>query len=224
MNRIWENWNEKNKRIEKWLQLIHKFFYTLDSSLLPRIKKELNLLLYESGNQKKKIIQTFMKELPLLIDIINEDVKAAYFGDPACVDIEEAFFMYPGFYAILVHRVAHILHQVKARYLPRMLSEYAHAKTGIDIHPGATIQKGFFIDHGTGVVIGETTDIGEGVRLYQGVTLGALSLKDGRNEEKKKRHPTIGNHVILYANCAVLGGQTKIEDYRIVGIQEIIKK
>lgn len=224
MSSVCKIWERKRKYITKWIIFIQEFFYTLNPKLLKKIKRGLSYLLFESGEKKKSLINKVMNEMPHDIDTINEDLFAALKGDPAAINEEEIFFLYPGFYAIFVHRIAHLLFKNGATYLPRMLSEYAHEKTGIDIHPGATIKKGFFIDHGTGVVIGETAIIGEDVRMYQGVTLGALSLKDARKKKNKKRHPTIGNHVILYANCAVLGGDTKIEDYQIIGIQEIIKK
>ena len=219
-----ESWIRKRKYLKKWILLIQEFFYTLNPQLLKKIRRWLSYLLFEKKEKKKRIIMEVMKTIPSFIDIMNEDLLAALKGDPAAKDEEEIFFLYPGFYAVFIYRIAHLLYEKKVNYLPRMLSEYAHEKTGIDIHPGAQIKKGFFIDHGTGVVIGETTMIGEDVRMYQGVTLGALSLKDARKKKNKKRHPTIGNHVILYANCAVLGGETVIDDYQIIGIQEIIKK
>jgi serine O-acetyltransferase len=152
---------------------------------------------------------------------LEQDVDAAFRGDPAARSHHEIIFSYPGLEAITVYRVAHELHQLAVPFIPRMMTEFAHAKTGIDIHPGATIGPGFFIDHGTGVVIGETTNIGRGVKLYQGVTLGALSFtKDDDGSLAKgayKRHPTLEDGVIVYANATILGGQTVIGARAVVG-------
>jgi serine O-acetyltransferase len=149
------------------------------------------------------------------------DVEAAFRGDPAARSHHEIIFCYPGLEAITVYRVAHELYALAVPFIPRMMTELAHAKTGIDIHPGARIGPGFFIDHGTGVVIGETTDIGVGVKLYQGVTLGALSFtKDGDGVLTKgayKRHPTLEDGVVVYANATILGGQTVIGTRAVVG-------
>jgi len=144
---------------------------------------------------------------------LNEDVAAAFRGDPAAKSIEEIIFSYPGLQAITAHRVAHALHRERVPMIPRILSEHAHGRTGIDIHPGARIAGGFFIDHGTGVVIGETCRIGRNVKLYQGVTLGALSVKRNPDEDPwdpKQRHPTIEDNVTLYAGATILGGETVI--------------
>src|SRR5205823_790412 len=144
--------------------------------------------------------------------VLELDVEAAYRGDPAARSHHEIIFCYPGLEAITVYRVAHELHHLGVPFIPRMMTELAHSKTGIDIHPGATIGPGFFIDHGTGVVIGETTEIGRGVKLYQGVTLGALSFtKDDDGTLLKggyKRHPTLHDGVVVYANATILGGKT----------------
>ena len=139
----------------------------------------------------------FFSHLDKVKDILSKDIEMFYESDPACESYEEVILTYPGFYAIYVHRVAHILYELNIPLIPRMMSEYAHSKTGIDIHPGANIGNYFFIDHGTGIVIGETTLIGERVKIYQGVTLGALSLTDGQRLKGSKRHPTIGNNVTI---------------------------
>lgn len=157
--------------------------------------------------------------LPDLIEILDGDVEAAYLGDPAATGNDEIIICYPGFQAVMVHRIAHKLHEMEVPLLPRMMSEHAHSVTGIDIHPGATIGRNFFIDHGTGVVIGETTEIGQNVKMYQGVTLGALSFptdEDGNLKRGFKRHPTIEDEVILYANATVLGAIT-IGEGSVVG-------
>ena len=158
--------------------------------------------------------------LPDIRAQLAKDVLAAYDSDPAATGIDEIVACYPGLYAIAVYRVAHHLLQLGAQVLPRMLTEHAHSRTGIDIHPGATIGESFFIDHGTGIVIGETSTIGNRVRIYQGVTLGALSIKDrGRTDkpQAKKRHPTIEDDAIIYANATILGGNTVIGQGAVVG-------
>ena len=161
----------------------------------------------------------FLRSLPAMREALAKDIRAAHEGDPAARDYDEIIFSYPGLFAITVYRIAHRLHALEVPLIPRIMSEAAHGRTGIDIHPGARIGESFFIDHGTGVVIGETTDIGNRVRIYQGVTLGALSLSreevDGLRN--KKRHPTIEDDVILYANATVLGGETVIGARSVIG-------
>ncbi len=157
----------------------------------------------------------FIAQLPDVLQALDLDAQAMYFGDPAAVSVDEVILSYPGFYAVAVHRIAHVLHGIGVPLLPRLLSEYAHQKTGIDIHPGATIGRSFAIDHGTGIVIGETALIGNGVKLYQGVTLGALSVQKAL--AKNKRHPTIGDNVVIYANATILGGETIIGHDTVVG-------
>jgi len=161
----------------------------------------------------------FLEYLPEIRKILTTDVHAAYQGDPAAKTIDEVVISYPGVLAITVHRIAHQLRQQDIPLLPRMMSEYAHSITGIDIHPGATIGSSFFIDHGTGVVIGETTEIGERVRIYQGVTLGALSLPKEEVEQLRyaKRHPTIEDDVTIYAGATILGGETVIGEGAVIG-------
>jgi serine O-acetyltransferase len=162
----------------------------------------------------------FLEKIPDLRHALATDVRAAFEGDPASRGYDEVIFSYPCIFAIMVFRLAHELHLQGVPLLPRMMTEFAHSKTGIDIHPGATIGKYFFIDHGTGVVIGETTEIGENVKLYQGVTLGALSFprdETGRVIRGKKRHPTIEDEVVIYAGATVLGGNTVIGKGSVVG-------
>ena len=173
---------------------------------------------YEAQGQFLAI--EFLNCLPELRKILATDVQAAYDGDPACRTTDEVIFCYPGLEAITVFRLARILHKLEVPFIPRMMTERAHQKTGIDIHPGATIGKYFFIDHGTGVVIGETCDIGEHVKLYQGVTLGALSFdtdSDGNLVRGVKRHPTIEDRVVIYANATVLGGKTTVGHHSVIG-------
>ena len=146
-----------------------------------------------------------------------DELQAGFDGDPAAKSKEEIIFSYPGFYAIYVYRLAHVLYLENVPFIPRIMSEYAHGYTGIDINPGATIGEYFFIDHGTGVVIGETTEIGRNVKLYQGVTLGALSTRQGQLLANVKRHPTIRDNVTIYSNSSVLGGETVIGENTIIG-------
>ena len=161
----------------------------------------------------------FLKELPQLRGLLATDIRAAYAGDPAARSYDEIIFSYPGLFAITVYRIANRLHHQEVPMIPRIMTEYAHNHTGIDIHPGARIGESFFIDHGTGVVIGETTEIGSRVRIYQGVTLGALSLNREECESlrQQKRHPTIEDDVIIYANATILGGQTILGARSVVG-------
>ena len=163
---------------------------------------------------------TFLEQIPDLREILATDVQAAYDGDPACKNIDEVIFCYPGLDAITVFRLAHSLLELGVPFIPRMMTEWAHRQTGIDIHPGATIGGHFFIDHGTGVVIGETCNIGEHVKLYQGVTLGALSFAtdtDGNLVRDSKRHPTIEDRVVIYANATILGGKTVVGHDSVIG-------
>jgi serine O-acetyltransferase len=161
----------------------------------------------------------FIRDLPSLRERLAKDIRAAYGGDPAARGYDEIIFSYPGLYTVTVYRIAHRLHELEVPLIPRIMTEAAHSRTGIDIHPGARIGESFFIDHGTGVVIGETTTIGDRVRLYQGVTLGALSLNREEVDalRSQKRHPTIEDDVILYANATVLGGQTVIGARSVIG-------
>jgi len=168
----------------------------------------------------RQLSARLLDALPDVRAQLGKDVLAAFESDPAATGIDEIVACYPGLYAIAIYRVAHHLLGIGAEVLPRMLTEHAHSRTGIDIHPGATIGESFFIDHGTGIVIGETSTIGNRVRIYQGVTLGALSVKDrGRTDkpQSKKRHPTIEDEAIIYANATILGGNTVIGQGAVVG-------
>ena len=179
--------------------------------LVADLERETELLL--PGRDAKAVIAEFAAGLPEIRRLVSSDVDAAYDGDPAATSRMEIVMAYPGLYAVTVHRLAHELYRLGVPVLPRVMSELAHSKTGIDIHPGATIGERFFIDHGTGVVIGETTVIGRNVRLYQGVTLGGLSFeKDASGALVKglKRHPNIEDNVVVYANATILGGGTTI--------------
>ena len=177
-----------------------------------------SLIDFEAKGQAMAI--ELLKRIPKLRRILATDVQAAFDGDPACQTTDEVIFCYPGFEAVTVYRIAHELVELDVPFIPRMMTEWAHKQTGIDIHPGASIGEYFFIDHGTGVVIGETCEIGQHVKLYQGVTLGAISFPtdaDGQLIRGSKRHPTIENDVVVYANATILGGRTVIGRESVIG-------
>lgn len=183
------------------------------------LKKELDRIVrfnpYKGAVDTATIAERFFDSLPSISEKLNQDVMAMYEGDPAAKSRSEVIQTYPGFYAIAAYRVAHQLHLLGVRGLPRVITEHAHSKTGIDIHPSAQIGNHFCIDHGTGVVIGETAVIGEHVKIYQGVTLGALSVS--KEDAIKKRHPTLEDHVVVYAGATILGGETIIGHHSVVG-------
>ena len=164
----------------------------------------------------ENICKTFFGRLPDVQQMLLKDVEAGYYGDPAAKSREDVVFSYPGLFAIFVYRIAHEFYVQDVPLLPRIMTEYAHSRTGIDINSGAEIGEYFFIDHGTGVVIGETTEIGNNVKLYQGVTLGALSTRSGQKLKGKKRHPTIRDNVTVYSGASILGGETEIGEGVIV--------
>lgn len=174
----------------------------------------------QPDQEHEEQVRRFLQCLPEVKDCLETDTQAAYDGDPAAMSTEEIMLAYPAFEAISIYRMAHILYEMKVPMLPRMMTEYAHQITGIDIHPGATIGRYFFIDHGTGVVIGETCTIGDHVKLYQGVTLGAKSFEldeNGNPVKGIKRHPDIGSHVVIYSGATILGGSTRIGDNCTIG-------
>ena len=190
--------------------------------LLERIEKQLfrqiALTLPEGQEDRAADLAAEMvAKLPQIAQKVQMDLEATFDGDPAAASREEILFSYPGLFAILVCRVAHELYHLQIPILPRMMSEYAHSHTGIDIHPGAQIGDYFFIDHGTGIVVGETTVIGDRVKLYQGVTLGALSTRDGHRSRAGQRHPTVEADVTLYSGASILGGETVIGRGSVVG-------
>ena len=169
-------------------------------------------------NEKAEhIVYQFIERIPVLREYLNSDIEAAYNGDPAAYSTDEIIFSYPGVFAITVYRIAHELWNLQVPMIPRIMTEHAHSVTGIDIHPGATIGKNFFIDHGTGIVIGETTIIGDNVKIYQGVTLGALSTRKGQQLKGVKRHPTICDNVTIYSGTSILGGDTVIGKGATIG-------
>jgi serine O-acetyltransferase len=201
------------------------------AALAPRIEAEMeHCLCYgrESSNgevgdcapKARQLAQVFLQRLPEVRKLLLRDVQAAFDGDPAATNLDEVILAYPGLLAVSVYRVAHVVYGLGVPMMARIMTEWAHSKTGCDIHPGATIGAAFFIDHATGVVIGETTDIGDGVKLYQGVTLGALSFprdSSGQIIRGRKRHPTIESGSTLYANATILGGQTVVGADSVIG-------
>ena len=176
----------------------------------------------EAEERAQEICLSFFRQIPEIRAVVQTDLQAAYDGDPAATSMDEIIFSYPGLFAITVYRLAHVLYVLKVPMIPRIMTEYAHGVTGIDIHPGATIGKYFFIDHGTGIVIGETTVIGENVKIYQGVTLGGLSTRGGQSLRGTKRHPTIEDNVTIYANAAILGGATVVGRDSVIGASAFI--
>ena len=189
------------------------------------LKRQIELaLLYKNNDncptcaaRAEEVATSFFEELPSIQQLLLKDVQAAYDGDPAAKSKEEIIFSYPGVFAVYVYRIAHILYKENVPFIPRIMTEYAHGRTGVDINSGAEIGEYFFIDHGTGVVIGETTVIGDYVKLYQGVTLGALSTRSGQQLAGKKRHPTIENNVTIYSGSSILGGETVIGEGSVIG-------
>ena len=204
--------------VQRGLALLHPCVYgdlgskDSEATIAAGLEKEIVLLM--PGADAKSVVAAFLERLPEVKRLVQTDVQAAYEGDPAATSPMEVVMAYPGLYAVSIHRLAHELYNLKVPIIPRIMSELAHSKTGIDIHPGATIGERFFIDHGTGVVVGETTVIGRNVKLYQGVTLGAKSFqKDpetGALVKGIKRHPNVEDNVVIYAGATILGGDTTI--------------
>ncbi len=218
----------QKKKIENFIDDFFHFVFLLDyhrcstkneiGTRLDGFKAEFSEILKSVSNENlnaENLAEHFFETFPKIYLKLENDAKALLKNDPAATDIEEIYYAYPGFYAIAIFRFAHELHLKNVPLIPRIWTEFAHSKTGIDIHPGAKIGKNFFIDHGTGIVIGETTVIGDNVKLYQGVTLGALSVsKDIANT---KRHPTIQPNVTIYSNATILGGETVISEGSLIG-------
>ncbi len=186
---------------------------------LARVERGLVELLQPLTDQMERtpadVASEFMEALPQVYSFLWRDAQAILAGDPASESLDEVIAAYPGFYAITAYRIAHCFYRSRVPVFPRLISEYAHRRTGVDIHPGAEIGESFFIDHATGIVVGETTKIGNNVKLYQGVTLGALSVS--KDMSRKKRHPTIEDDVIIYSNATILGGETVIGHDSIIG-------
>ena len=195
------------------------------------LSSQIGLILQGSGMEPQEAQQkaqelcvAFFQKIPRVRAMVDTDLQAAYDGDPAATGKDEVIFSYPGLFAITVYRLAHVLYELKVPMIPRMMTEHAHSLTGIDIHPGATVGKFFFIDHGTGIVIGETTVIGDNVKIYQGVTLGALSTRGGQSLRGKRRHPTIEDNVTIYAGASILGGETVIGHDCVIGSNAFITR
>ena len=178
----------------------------------------------EAEEKAQELCLAFFDQIPAVRAMVQTDLQAAYDGDPAATGMDEIIYSYPGLFAITVNRLAHVLYKLGVPMIPRMMTEHAHSVTGIDIHPGATIGKYFFIDHGTGIVVGETTVIGENVKVYQGVTLGALSTRGGQSLRGKRRHPTIEDNVTIYAGASILGGDTVIGHDCVIGSNAFITR
>ena len=201
----------------------------LIEDVMYNLNKQLNII-YQSIDKEnaeklaKETSLAFFKEIPSVRDKLSYDIEAFYNGDPAAFNVDEIIFCYPGLYAITIHRLAHVLYELNVPIIPRIMSEHAHSITGIDINPGAKIAKSFFIDHGTGIVIGETCVIGENVKIYQGVTLGALTTRGGQSLKNVRRHPTIEDNVTIYAGASILGGDTVIGANSIIGSNVFITK
>ena len=179
-------------------------------------------LVLRDAQRSEEICLEFFRSIPKVRALVQTDLQAAYDGDPAASGKEEIVYSYPGLFAITVYRLAHVLQVLGVPMIPRIMTEHAHSVTGIDIHPGATIGEHFFIDHGTGIVVGETTVIGDRVKIYQGVTLGALSTRGGQGLRGKRRHPTIEDNVTIYAGASILGGDTVIGRDSVIGSNAFI--
>ena len=201
----------------------------LMEDVMYNLNREIRLVLQNEGiedadTKAQEICLAFFGKIPEIRALVQTDVQAAYDGDPAATSKDEVIFCYPGLFAITVYRLAHVLYTLEVPMIPRIMTEYAHGITGIDIHPGATVGDYFFIDHGTGIVIGETTVIGSHVKIYQGVTLGGLTTRGGQSLRGKKRHPTIEDNVTIYAGASVLGGETVIGRECVIGSNAFITK
>lgn len=215
-NKIYRSYTTRNSLTT----LLEDVLYNLNKQIVkvlrydPQYEKADISVLESHAND---ICMEFLSKIPHIREYIATDVEAAYDGDPAAFNKDEIIYSYPGLYAITVNRLAHELFKLSVPLIPRIMTEHAHSLTGIDIHPGATIGKYFFIDHGTGIVVGETTVIGDNVKIYQGVTLGALSTKGGQKLKSTRRHPTIENNVTIYSGASILGGETIIGEGAVIG-------
>jgi serine O-acetyltransferase len=207
-------------------ELFEKLIYNMERQIRRALRTQ------GGGERSEQVVaeeaacttRSFLKSLPKVRNLIAMDVEASFSGDPAASSKDEIILSYPGIYAIMVSRLAHELYMLDVPLIPRMMTEHAHSLTGIDIHPGAQIGHHFFLDHGTGIVVGETTIIGNYVKIYQGVTLGALSTKGGRLLSNVKRHPTIEDHVTIYSGASIFGGDTVIGEGVVIGSNAFITK
>ena len=224
----WERFPDRNA-VKSILAQLHEmvFFQVAETKLdekIPKVYAELYSQLAKvcPKEQVDELCKAFLNRIPAVRAMVETDLQAAFEGDPAATGYDEIVLAYPGIYAITVYRLAHELYMLNVPLIPRMMTEAAHSTTGIDIHPGATIGSHFFIDHGTGIVVGQTTIIGDRVKLYQGVTLGGLSTRGAQSLRGKRRHPTIEDDVTIYANAAILGGETVIGHGCVVGASAFI--
>ena len=209
-------YNPKNSIAVK----IEDVFYHLNKQIMLALdfcKLRGSMTEEERRNESYHICHAFFEKLPAIRECVETDLLATLDGDPAASSYEEIILAYPGLIAITTYRLAHELYLLNVPVIPRLMTEYAHSRTGIDIHPGATIGRNFFIDHGTGIVVGETSVIGDNVKIYQGVTIGALSTRGGQKLSGKKRHPTIEDNVVIYAGASILGGDTVIGRNSVIG-------
>jgi serine O-acetyltransferase len=203
--------------------LLEEVFYNLSKQISRSLRHEVPAD-HTAGERAEELSFAFLAKLPEIREYLAADVDAAFDGDPAAYSRDEIISSYPGIYAITVYRLAHVLYELHIPLIPRIMTEHAHSVTGIDIHPGAIIGHHFFIDHGTGIVIGETTIIGNHVKIYQGVTLGALSTRGGQVLKNVKRHPTIEDHVTVYSGASILGGSTVIGEGVVIGSNAFVTK
>ena len=215
-DRTYKIYNPKNS----FAVIIEDSFYHLNKQIrlaLEYYMRQGTLSEEQLDEESYRICKTFFDRIPKIREYLETDLLATFDGDPSAGCLEEIILAFPGLFAITVYRMAHELYLEKVPVLPRLMTEYAHSLTGIDIHPGATIDKYFFIDHGTGIVVGETSVIGKNVKIFQGVTIGALSTRGGQRLSGKKRHPTICDNVTIYANASILGGNTVIGENTVIG-------
>ena len=226
----WERFPDRNAVTNIIAQLHEMVFFQMAETRLdekvPKIYADLYSQLAKVCPRERvdELCKAFLNRIPAVRAMVETDLAAAYEGDPAATGYDEIVLAYPGIYAITVYRLAHELYTLGVPLLPRMMTEQAHSMTGIDIHPGATVGSHFFIDHGTGIVIGQTTIIGEHVKLYQGVTLGGLSTRGGQSLAGAKRHPTIEDNVTIYAGATILGGQTVIGSGSVIGANAFVTR
>ena len=210
-----------NKSLKNVIYHLKKYLFYDENIEILKLNT-LNFIYFFKNDFNLELFDNFDNLLKNIKDIIFKDLDSFLKHDPAAIDKTEIILSYPGFFAIICYRFANLLYKYNIEYIPRLITEYAHSKTGIDIHPAAKIGHSFFIDHGTGIVIGESTIIGDNVSLYHGVTLGALSLHKGSLLKGVKRHPSIGNNVSIYANATILGGDTNIGDNSVIGANAFI--
>ena len=197
--------------------MLEDIFFRLNKQVALAIDFKGTMTEAKRKEESYRICTAFIEKIPQIREYLETDLLATYDGDPAASSFEEIIIAYPGLIAITIYRMAHELYLLNVPVIPRLMTEFAHSRTGIDIHPGATIGKNFFIDHGTGIVVGETSIIGENVKIYQGVTIGALSTRGGQKLSGKKRHPTIEDNVVIYAGASILGGETVIGKNSVIG-------